>query len=521
MQLSVPAHPILSLTEAAARETAVLGGDEIRIWDTMRKAGRCIADIVEREYPIYQDWPSAARILILAGPGHNAGDACLAARGLLDRHPLATATLILAQPVETLRALAKRALDELKTTDRLTVHAWSNSTAEALDSKTFDLVIDGLFGMGVRLPLKESYSQLITWINAHPKAGLRLAVDLPSGLGGEAGASIFQADITVMTGIAKTPVVEPSAAVHCGRLHYADLGFFDQDAPASSLRYILPNAHRVLNRLRRGNLHKHTAGHVAVLGGSRPMPGAVMMALQGALYGGAGLVTGLIPEALGMRLASGLPEAMWQTLPTRPEGSLESDAVRMIHQILERASALVIGPGLLVDKVSLFNVCRVVRESTVPLVIDASALTPDIISAAMGRSKESGPVVITPHPGEFNRLLLRQQGEPSREEFTAYCKRYRVCGLLKGPVSTLTDGDDIRLIQAGGPILARGGSGDILAGLIGALLAEGGRSAFDVLQLAVAWQGAAADHWARRSGERSGRTTDFLQHLAPVLRGEE
>jgi NAD(P)H-hydrate epimerase len=211
---------------------------------------------------------------------------------------------------------------------------------------------------------------------------------------------------------------------------------------------------------------------------------------------------------------------MWMPLPTNADGGLMADeCVKLIRRNAERADAFVIGPGMDADRETRSLIGRLVREFPVPFVLDASALQHESIVAATARPASAPPVIFTPHQGEFSRLAPDAPTHYDRAVLTDFCQRMRVITLLKGPITHVSDGERVFCSPFGGPALARGGSGDILSGIIGALVA---RPRADVLQgvcRAALWHGMAGEALARARGQQAVRTTELLDYLSPVLRG--
>jgi len=229
-------------------------------------------------------------------------------------------------------------------------------------------------------------AKLIERVNAL-SVRLRGAVDLPS-------ADIFRADFTYATGCVKTPALD---AANAGRLRYLDLGFFGAGAPGAQ-RVLTSEVLAPLAALRSAQTDKRSYGHVFVVGGSRHFPGAVLMAVLAALRSGVGLVTAFVPESLAAAFAACAPEAMWVAWPETHEGGLALEGLHLLREKISRAMALVIGPGLSCEAETLALAAEIVRDSGIPLVIDADALQPEIAGAGTVAR------VLTPHAGEWKRI---------------------------------------------------------------------------------------------------------------------
>jgi NAD(P)H-hydrate epimerase len=329
---------------------------------------------------------------------------------------------------------------------------------------------------------------------------LRAAIDLPSGLG---DSSAFRADFTYATGIVKAPVL---ALPNAGRVRYLDLGFFQSPPPAvrhllgAKLNRVLASATLdSLRALRPSQSDKRTYGHLFVIGGSRHYPGAVLMSVLAALRSGAGLVTAFVPESLASAFAARLPEAMWVGWPETPEGGLALEGTHLLREKITRATALLIGPGLGREPETLALAKDIVGQSAVPLVIDADALQSQIVAAG------KAPRVLTPHAGEYARI------EHALPEAAVTVR--------KGPVTQVNSGGVVYHSFYGGPVLARGGSGDLLAGLIGGLLAQTSSDLLGAAARGVVWHGLAADELARTHGQIAVTTTQLLEFLPRALRG--
>ena len=494
--MSVASHPILSCDAARAFEATYFGGDEAKEWIAMQRAGRAVAAAAVRDFLEIGSVPTDAKILVLVGKGHNGGDALIAVQALLTRFPAATAEVQFVFGERALRPLAARAWREL-------VHAARGRVAVGpTNDRFYSLCLDGVFGFQFRPPAERRVIEFLTQINALP-IRLRVAVDLPS-------ADLFRADFTYATGSVKTPVLSSENA---GRVRYLDLGFFENvagvadpgqnsgSARPATARVLTPALLAPLAALRASHSDKRTYGHVAIMGGSRSYPGAVLMAALAALRSGAGLVTAFVPESLAAAFAARAPEVMWVGWPETPAGGLALEGQHLLKTRLERLDALVLGPGLGREAETLALVRDVVATSSVPLVIDADALQPSIVSAG------DAPRVLTPHAGEWARIEESVSGAATV--------------VRKGPVTWIQQSSEVGpsyYSLAGGPVLARGGSGDLLAGLIGGLLAQTPEDPLLAACRGTLWHGLAADALARAHGQVAVTTTQVLDFLSVALR---
>lgn len=493
------AHPILSCEQSRALETRLLGQDDARVWTAMLAAGRGVANAIARDFLELGGLPRSTSILVLAGKGHNAGDALIATRDLLARFPDACASIVFVLGERALKPLAARAWRELA--EACPGRVVTLSPDRLPKDVSFDVSIDGIFGFQFRPPFDASAARVLKW-ESTLAIRLRAAVDLPSGLD---SPGAFHADFTYATGIVKSPLL---VCRNSGRLRYVDLGFFDRE-PDDALRgasdFVLTRSIlEPLRTLRPAASDKRTFGHVFVIGGSMNYPGAVLMATLAALHGGAGLVSAFVPETLAPAYAAQAPEAMWIGCPETPSGGLALEGFTQIAAHLSRASALAIGPGLGREPETLALIERLLKSAELPAVLDADALQPSLVKVGKGAR------ILTPHAGEYLRIA-------GGRELRSFATETRSTVVLKGPVTQVAHGHKIHHSFFGGPVLARGGSGDLLAGLIGAALAHSPSDALDAALRGVALHGCAADLLARARGQVAPRTTELLDYIHRVL----
>ena len=501
-------YPVLTCEEARKFEADYFGGDEAREWLAMQAAGRALALAVSRDFEEIGGLPAAARVLVLAGKGHNAGDAFLAAAGLRARFPGVAVDVAFAFGERALRPLATRAWRELAPNARI-VHPGRDGGGDGDNASSgddwaasYDLCLDGVFGFQFRSPLTDEAAALLKRANAHP-IRLRAAVDLPSGLD---APGAFRADFTYATGLVKTPLLTlPNA----GRVRFLDLGFpLPATVPASGPVGLGVGVLASLRGLRAARCDKRDFGHLLIVAGSRRYPGAALMATEAALRSGTGIVTAAVPESLVPAFAARLPEAIWLGLPETPTGGLALEGLPWVREAFGRATALLLGPGLGLERETRVLAKELVLASPHPVVVDADALQPEIVAAG-GVAR-----ILTPHEGEYARIAASLPAG--------------AVVVRKGPITRIETAEaETRAAQTGravyhgffgGPVLARGGSGDILAGLVGGLLAQAPGDPLAAAARGVVWHGLAADALARAHGAQAVRTTQLLDFLPTALR---
>jgi NAD(P)H-hydrate epimerase len=229
------------------------------------------------------------------------------------------------------------------------------------------------------------------------------------------------------------------------------------------------------------------------------------MTTLAALRSGVGLVTSFVPERLVASYAGRAPEAMWVGLPESPGGGLAAGGLPRVLKGAERATALAIGPGLGRDPGTHALAMGIVEAAQVPVLVDADALQPDIVRA--GRA----PRILTPHAGELARISLG-------EDLRRLCLSIPAVVVAKGPVTRICAGGPGYHCLHGGPVLSRGGSGDLLAGIAGGLLAQTPGDPMLAACRAAVWHAVAADLLARAHGQTAVNTLQLLDFLAPALR---
>ena len=332
-----------------------------------------------------------------------------------------------------------------------------------------DVWIDALYGIGLHRPLGGRDAEIAARINEDGRRGAFVAaVDVPSGLNadtGRAGGECVRADLTVTFGCFKRGHFMADGLDLCGQVVLAPIGLARDDRAGALGLIEDEDALRALPARRR-NVHKGDYGRLMIVEGSMGLCGAAVFSARAALRFGAGLVTLAVPERVAPIVQTAVPGAMALALPER-DGAVAAEAAPVLQRALQSKDALVIGPGL--GRAAPEAVAAALKTG-LPAVVDADAL--NILSRHRGLMRYlPGARVITPHPGEAARLLGRPVSDP-----VADAQSLRDMGgcvaLLKGASSVIA-GAGLALCASGCGGMATGGSGDVLSGMIGALLAQG------------------------------------------------
>jgi hydroxyethylthiazole kinase-like uncharacterized protein yjeF len=457
--------PILTPDESAAldRASAERG---ISVDALMENAGRAVARAaVELAGGAY-----GRRVLVVCGKGNNGGDGLVAAR-ILDRLGLGVTVVLLPGPSE-LRGPAGQNLRRFAEAGG----RWRPYSAGRLarEVRRADVVVDAVFGTGFRGQPEGAYREALAQLQAADRPVL--AVDIPSGVEGETGAvrgPAARAVATVTFGALKPGVVFFPGAGLAGDVRVVDIGF-PGDLIAGEL-FLMEEADAAdLLPVREPESHKRSAGWVAVVAGSRSMTGAACLCARSAYRAGAGLVTLAVPRSILPVVQGAVAEATFLPLPETDEGTLSDDAWPELAERLEGIGAVAVGPGLTRHPSTAELVRRLVAESPAPFVLDADGLNafegrPSAIAA---RRSEA---VLTPHAGEFGRLTGLASVDVV-EDRVGHARKAaaeaRATVLLKGSRTVIAEPDGRTVVNpTGGPFLATGGTGDVLTGCIGALMA--------------------------------------------------
>jgi NAD(P)H-hydrate epimerase len=515
---------VLSAAEMQACDRATTDRFGIASIDLMRAAAGAVAAFAQTQFP------RARRVTALCGRGNNGGDGMMTAR-LLAAAGLEVTTLLLGAP-EGFGADAVTAWGELLASAAPgTVHV-IESAAELAghnDALNADLLIDAVVGTGFKPPLKGLAKSALEW--AKTSRAYFLSIDLPSGWAADstspaATGPAFPSDAVITFTAPKlahvfaqltrrwdqpvvvAPIGSPQAAVvSTERLHWAG------------------SAMQLAKTPRAAAANKGNFGHVLVVGGAVGRSGAPSMTSLASLRSGAGLVTAAVPAAILAQVSAVAPELMTNPLPAGDSGGISDKSLTpsALAELMEGKTVLAIGPGLGQAAETVKFVTGLLAATKIPAVIDADAL--NILAAKpvlLAKLAKGRTVVLTPHPGEMARLAGTTIAEVQAnrlEMARTFAQRFGVTLVLKGARTLIAHPDGrVAVNTTGNPGMAKGGSGDLLTGVVAGLLAQHPDNAAQAVEAAVYLHGLAADLAVRAGDEHTLLATDSLAQFSRAFR---
>lgn len=476
-------HALTAEQIRAAEAAAVRAGGSLS--DLQRRAGTALADVVQAR-------ARDGRVVVVAGAGNNGGDGWVAAHRLHER-----GREVLVLTVADVESLATPAAEAARAAvDGGVEYKVLDSPAPAvIEFGSADVIIDALLGIGLRGEPREPYASLIEALC--DADALVVSADLPSGVDSDTGAvpgAAVAADVTVTFSALKAGCVLQPGATLCGEVVVADVGVpVEALEPSGSLEVWDVEDYSDLVPPLALTASKRTRGRVLVVGGAPGLTGAACLAAAAALRSGAGYVTVAVPAPSLNVVEMKLTAPVKRPLPADASGALTAPAVEAVLSACESADSVVLGPGLGRAGSTAAAIRQLIRRIPCPLVVDADALF------ALGH--DLGPLgartaatVITPHAGEAARLLdLGSDAvEADRPAASRALAQGGTVAVLKGPATLIAAGERVVVNTTGGPGLATLGTGDVLAGIIGAFLAQG-VAPLEAAALGVHVHGAAGD----------------------------
>ena len=460
----------------------------------MENAGRGATRFLLEQFPDIEN----KRIGVIAGRGNNGGDGYVMARYLKQKGVHVTVYLLaLANRVQ---GDAEANLKFLKPLDVPLVEIPDEASFSKYQSEMagVDLWIDAILGTGLRSDVKGYFKTVIEFINGLHKPVF--AVDIPTGLNSDTGqvcGTCLRASATATFAFAKTGHKIHPGMQYTGALNIVDIGIPSPIVEEVTPRQWLLTRERIQSCLtpRMPDAHKGTTGHLLVVAGSPGKSGAAAMTSIAALRSGAGLVTLGIAETLNAVLESQVLEAMTAPLPETQPGVLGESAFDTIKNLMAGKKCVAIGPGLGQAEKTRKLVHKIVKSSSIPLVVDADGLN-NLAGRAQILKSAKAPVILTPHPGEMARLMDTGIGAVQHDRIKCardFAAGFNVHVILKGAGTVIAHPDGRVFINpTGNAGMASGGMGDVLTGIIAGLITQG-LSPEDACRAGVYLHGAAAD----------------------------
>ncbi len=471
----------------------------------MESAGRAVVEQV-----LAQRAPGGV-VVCVCGAGHNGGDGLVVARHLA-MLGIPVRAAIVGDP-EALRG------DPAAQLARARAAGVPIDLFEAASLDVADVVVDALFGTGLGRAIEGDAATAVEAMREARGWARVVSVDLPSGIEADTGrilGTAVLADATVTFGLPKIGLALEPGRTHAGSVRVARIGIADEAPEAEPHIWMLTRAEAgAWLPQRPRDAHKGSFGHVLVVAGSTGKTGAAILSVEGAARIGAGLVTLACPASLNAIFEARLTEAMTAPVAATREGALASDAEAAIVSLAHERDVLALGPGIGTEEDTRALVRALVDRVERPVVIDADGL--NCLAGSTDRlAARRAPTVLTPHPGEAGRWLgcspaeLNQDRVASAERLAGETQAVVV---LKGAGTVVADpGGDVFVNPTGGPLLATGGTGDVLTGLVAGLLAQG-LDPFEAAVLASFVHGECADRLSALTGDRGRLAGDLVAEV--------
>lgn len=487
---------ILSAEKIRQADAYTIENEPIKSIDLMERAAQTFVNWFVKEYD------SNTGVLCIAGPGNNGGDALAIARLLSKRSY--NARVLLASPD------SEGSKDYQTNLRRLPRDVKRITSLEETRSR---IVIDGIFGSGLARPIEGKLAKLIDDVNSSGKKVV--SIDIASGLscdGHALGKHVIKPDHTVTFQVPKLAFMFPENAPFVGQWVVINIGL-DKEFLASQESSFYFQVDSEINEIinpRKKFAHKGTFGHALIIGGSYGKIGAILLASKGCLRSGAGRVTTVLPKCGYNPIQTSIPEVMCIT-----SGDDHLDNLPLDN--LEGFSSIGIGPGMGVTSNTKALLKNILSKSNTPLVIDADGLN------LLAENKELLDIlpeqsVLTPHIGEFNRLVPPSSTGIERvEQQREFARKYKVVVVLKGAHTTISDVEgNVWFNSTGNPGMATAGSGDALTGMITGLIAQGYDS-LEAARIGVFIHGRAGDLAKKELGETSIIASDIVERISAAF----
>lgn len=483
----------------------------------MENAGEMLTLLINQ---IGEDFDLSAGAVIFCGSGNNGGDGFVTARLLAEAGIPVTVALACGDPSTELATIEYMELSGAKGVEVIDINDNIEMVFKHLSAAS--IIVDAVFGTGYRGFLPQNIKDCFAY--AEQCSGIKIAADVPSGgdcLRGTVAEGTMKCAYTVTFGYKKVGMLMYPLADYCGEIIVADIGFTDSCIKRIDYLPRLFDERTMLSVFpkRHKNSYKGDFGKLMNIAGCARMSGAAMLSTSAALKCGTGLVTLASTDAVINRIAAHIPEATYLPLSAGRNGSLtESDADTIMKE-LKNKTAVCIGCGLSVTAGTKAVVKKVLTEAECPVILDADGINCISDNIDIIRNTKN-KLIITPHIGELAKLSGNSSENAAADRLTLavnIAREYDVIVVAKG-VPTFVAGDGkVYAVPAGNPGLSKGGSGDVLAGIIAALCAQG-IEPFKAAAAGVYLHGAAADNAAENFSETAMLPSDVINSLSFVFK---
>lgn len=513
---------VLSAAEMQACDRVTTERYGVPSIDLMRAASASVEAFAREQFP------HARRVTVLCGKGNNGGDGMMAAR-LLAKAGLEVTTLLLGSQYE-LKGDAAIAWRELSVSPNRYIYE-VNSSADlrthnaALDT---DLIIDAVLGTGFQPPMRGLVEAALEWVAASEAPFL--SIDLPSGWSANAIESKVQEK--AFPSDAVITFTAPKPAHVFGELTrrwnqpivVAAIGSPEEAIVSEQRMKWAGSAHSLLEQPRAAEANKGKYGHVLVIGGSTGKSGAPAMASIAAMRVGAGLVTAAVPGTIAAQVSAFAPELMTHPMMASPSGELASNGItaQQFEKLIDKITVIAVGPGLGQGPGVEILLEAALSDTKLPLVIDADGLNtlaanPSLMEKLGETGRAGRTIVLTPHPGEMARLAHKSTADIQANRLEAariFARDSSVTLVLKGSRTLIAHPDGrVAVNTSGNPGMAKGGSGDVLTGIIAGVLAQFPQDASKAVEAAVYLHGLAADLAVSDADEHTVLATDSFRYF--------
>ena len=479
----------------------------------MENAGRSAAEIIHQRYH-----SMVQEALIFSGKGNNGGDGYVIARHLQLRGW--EVKVVVLAGIEELHGSAAQNLQVLQQAGiplEIAPDALALKKILSALPRQDILIVDAMFGNGLTSAIRGHYLDALRWINA--AEALVAAVDMPSGVeatSGEVLGEAIEADCSISFACAKVGQVSAPASYIGGELYVADIGMPKvlMDSVSDAMVYVDALVARDLLPERNSGAHKGDCGHSLIIAGAPGKGGAAQMAADACVRSGSGLTTLATLQEVQNSIGGNIPEVM--SWPIDMPGGWNTEVVQELTRLWQERDVVALGPGMGQDEKCACMIREVVAECTVPLVIDADGLNGLIPVVEVLKKRAPGTTILTPHPGEMARLCGCSVAEVQAQRLKVasdFAARYGVILVLKGARTVIADpAGKLRINSTGNAGMASGGMGDILTGIITALVAQG-MDLFNAATLGVYLHGKAADICSVELGPVGYAATDVATRI--------